>query len=321
MADPPTFRVTVSTTPPATGTPQRDGADAGCEVRRGGEVVASASLWWRGLPDWPDARLGYVGHYTAVDAEAGRALLDHACRTLAESGATLAVGPIDGNTWRRYRLVVERGDLPPFFLEPQNPDDWPAHFTNAGFTEFARYTSAVVERADHVDADAQATVARATAAGYRLRPLDVQSPARDLDALYDISAAAFVDNLLYSPIPRDAFLAQYLPLLPKVDPRLVTIAERDGHAAGYVFALPDLAEVGRAGHTATAILKTLAVHPGHAGQGLGGALTAHCQSTAFQLGFSRVIHALMLETNVSQKISRRYGRTFRRYALYARRLA
>lgn len=321
MADPASSRVAVSTIPPDTDAERRDGADARCEARRDGQGVASASLWWQGLPDWPDARLGYIGHYTADDAEAGRALLDHACRVLAAAGATLAVGPIDGNTWRRYRLVVERGDLPPFFLEPQNPDDWPGHFTGAGFGEFARYTSAVVERGDHTDADARAAIAMATAAGYRLRPLDVQAPARDLDALYDISAAAFVDNLLYSPIPREAFLAQYTPLLPKIDHRLVSLAEREGTPAGYVFALPDLAEVARTGHTTTAILKTLAVHPDHAGQGLGGALTAHCQATAFELGFTRVIHALMLETNVSQKISRRYGRTFRRYALFARRLA
>lgn len=310
----------MSTIPPDDDGLRRDGADARCEAQRNGVVVASASLWWRGLPDWPDARLGYIGHYTAEDAVAGRALLEHACAALAEAGATLAVGPIDGNTWRRYRLVVERGDRPAFFLEPQNPDDWPAHFTSAGFGEFARYTSAAVERADHSDTDAQAAVARVTAAGYRLRPLDGQSPARDLDALYDISAAAFVENLLYSPIPRDAFLAQYTPLLPKIDVRLVSLAERGGAPAGYVFALPDLAEVARSGHTTTAVLKTLAVHPSHAGQGLGGALTAHCQATAFALGFTRVIHALMLESNVSQKISRRYGHTFRRYALFARRI-
>ena len=36
-----------------------------------------------------------------------------------------AVGPLDGSTWRRYRLVTERGVEPPFFMEPDNPDDWP----------------------------------------------------------------------------------------------------------------------------------------------------------------------------------------------------
>lgn len=313
--------VAVSTIPPETDALRRDGADARCEARRDGAVVASASLWWRGLPPWPDATLGYIGHYTAADAPAGAALLEHACRELANAGATLAVGPIDGNTWRTYRLVVERGDEPPFFLEPRNPDDWPAHFTSAGFDVFARYTSAVAERGDHTATAAATARARAEAAGYQLRALDVDAAARDLDAFYDVSAAAFAGNLLYSPIPREAFLAQYTPLLPKIDPRMVILAERDGAVVGYVFAFPDFAELARTGAITSAILKTLAVHPDHAGHGLGGALTALCQATAFDLGFARVIHALMLESNVSQRISRHSGRTFRRYALFARRLA
>ena len=71
----------------------------------------------------------------------------------------------------------------------------------------------------------------------------------------------------------------------------------------------------------TAIIKTLAVRPDHAGVGLGGVLTDRCQRIALDLGMTRIIHALMLETNVSQRISQRYGRTFRRYALFSRSLA
>jgi hypothetical protein len=44
------------------------------------------------------------------------------------------------------------------------------------------------------------------------------------------------------------------------------------------------------------------------------------QRSARKLGFRRAIHALMHEENVSRTISGRYGRTIRRYALYARPL-
>ena len=295
-----------------------DAPDAHWLALRAGVAVARASLWWHDLPPWVDGRLGYIGHYAAADAEAARAILEHAALELSHHGVTRAVGPIDGNTWRAYRLVVKRGDLPPFFLEPQNPDDWPAHFTAAGFTECAHYTSAVVEHIDTSSPAVAAAHARLTAAGYRFRPLSLEHADRELVALFDVSLAAFAQNLLYSPISREEFLAQYAQVLPNVDPRLVLLAERDDAVVGYVFALPDLLEAARTGTTHTAIVKTLAVHPAHGGSGIGGVLTELCQQAALALGYTRVIHALMLDTNVSQRISQRYGRAFRRYALFSR---
>jgi len=298
----------------------REAPDAHWLAMREDRVVARASLWWTAVAPWPDARLGYIGHYAAADLDAGRAALSHACGELAAHGATQAIGPIDGSTWHAYRLVIDRGELPPFFLEPDNPDDWPAHFAAAGFTTFARYTSALV---DHLEAGQPAILAaeqRLVAAGYQFRPLDLNARDRELDRLYDLSLAAFARNLLYTPIGRDEFRAQYAQLLPKVDPRLVMLAERGADLAGYCVTLPDLLEAARTGATRTAIVKTLAVHPNHGGAGLGGVLTDRSQRAAAALGFTRVIHALMLETNASQRISQRYGQTCRRYALFSRRV-
>lgn len=297
---------------------EREHPDAHWIAVRNGLAVARASLWWRGVAPWPDATLGYVGHYAAADVDAGRAILTHAAAELARRGVTRVVAPLDGSTWHAYRLVVERGDVPPFFLEPQNPDDWPAHFEAAGFDVFARYTSALVDAVPASTPAVLETKTRLEAAGYRIRPIDPRRSERDLDRLFELSLAAFARNLLYTPIARDEFLAQYAPILPKVDPRLVLLAERDSALAGYCFAVPDLLEVARRGTSTTAIIKTLAVHPDHAGIGLGGVLTDRCQQAVAGLGFMRVIHALMLETNASQAISRRYGRTCRRYALFSR---
>ena len=57
---------------------------------------------------------------------------------LAAERCTIAIGPVDGNTWQRYRLITEPGTEPPFFLEPDNPDAWPGQFTAAGFTPLAQ---------------------------------------------------------------------------------------------------------------------------------------------------------------------------------------
>ena len=216
--------------------------DAHWLALRDGMAVARASLWWTDLPPWPDATLGYIGHYAAADGDAARALLGHAAGDLAARGCTLAVGPIDGSTWRSYRLVVEPGDRPPFFLEPHNPPDWPDHFRAAGFDTFATYTSALVDAIDPELPKVAAAATRLEAAGYRFRALDLSALERELHQLFEVSLAAFAANLLYAPIAEREFLAQYEALLPKVDPRLVLLAEHDDRIVGYVFAVPDLLE-------------------------------------------------------------------------------
>src|SRR4051812_35864206 len=86
---------------------------------------ASCSLWWRRSLEHEGRRAGAIGHFSAVDVEGGPVLLAAACARLAALGCEVAVGPMDGNTWRNSRLVLERGEEPPFFLEPYTPAHWP----------------------------------------------------------------------------------------------------------------------------------------------------------------------------------------------------
>ena len=111
------------------------------------QILARCSLWWTRVPVYPAQRLGLVGHYAAHDNHAARLLLDHAVTQLALQQCTMAVGPMDGNTFRHYRFVTQRtiGDTlyPTFFLEPDNPDSWPSQFLAAGFQPLAHYFSAI----------------------------------------------------------------------------------------------------------------------------------------------------------------------------------
>src|SRR5512134_3810448 len=90
-----------------------------------GALRARCSLWWTRTPALLGHRVGLIGHYAAPAAAPGAGLLDRACHELAARGCSVAVGPMDGSAWRRYRLITERGTEPTFFLEPDNPDDWP----------------------------------------------------------------------------------------------------------------------------------------------------------------------------------------------------
>jgi GNAT superfamily N-acetyltransferase len=285
-----------------------------------GSLVARCSCWWTETVRPEDRPIGVIGHYAAADAGASQALLSSACELLSANGAVTAVGPMDGTTWRRYRFVVDRGAEPPFFLEPDHPDDWPGRWSAAGFAPLAAYTSAMNGDLHVEDPRMPPALDRLRAAGVGIRPLDTSRIDEELRRIFTLSLSAFSRNFLYTPIGEAEFLAQYQAVLPYVRPELVLLAEKDGALVGFMFALPDLLQARRGGAIDTIIIKTLAVDPSVGGMGLGGALTDLAQRKAHELGFRRAIHALMLETNVSQKISHRSARTIRRYALFSKRL-
>ena len=285
-----------------------------------GSLVARCSCWWNRTAPIEGGRLGVIGHYAASDDVSAALLLSHASGLLADAGCTMAAGPMDGNTWRRYRFIVERGTEPPFFLEPDNPDDWPAHWTASGFSPLAYYTSAVNDNLQIEDPRTADAVARLTSHGLRIRPFDPARADDELHRMFRLSTAAFSCNFLYSPLNEEEFMLQNRAVLPFVRPELVLLAEKDAELAGFMFALPDALQARRGEAIDRVILKTVAVDPAFTGMGLGGALMDLVQRAARQLGFRRAIHALIHERNASRRISDRYARTIRRYALFARQL-
>jgi GNAT superfamily N-acetyltransferase len=289
-------------------------------MAEGAVLRARCSCWWRLTPDLPAERVGVVGHFASSEEKASAAVLAAACEKLRDAGCTIAVGPMDGNTWRRYRFVTERGEEPPFFLEPDNPDDWPAEWRAAGFTPIATYTSALTSDLTHDDPRIARARARLAAAGVTIRTLDVDSADADLRRMFALSRESFSRNFLYTPIDEADFLEQNRAILPLVEPELVLLAECGGELAGFLFAIPDALEARRGKPIDTIIIKTVAVGEGRSRAGLGSVLVAAAHAAARRLGYTRAIHALMHEQNVSQNISRRYARPIRRYELFARRL-
>ena len=294
-----------------------------------GALRARCSIWRRQDEAGRDTRDGIIGHFAAeevatgtpFDATAGWAVLEHACRLLRDAGCPRVIGPMDGNTWQTYRFVTDPMTEPPFFLEPNQPAAWPRLFVEFGFQPLAHYTSALNDDLTRTDSRTEATRETLRQAGVDIHPLDLSQLDDELVRLYDVSLVAFTDNLFYSPLPRDVFVTMYQPLRDHLVSDLVLLAERQGEVIGYIFGLPNLLEAQRGEPVRTAILKTMAVHPAWRGLGLGSALIDQCQRAARSLGFRQVIHALMHEDNRSRAISSHFGRTIRRYTLFAKDLA
>jgi GNAT superfamily N-acetyltransferase len=291
-----------------------------CAVSEGGDVQARCSLWWNHVPAYEQHRLGVIGHYSAAGDDAATAVLAAAQERLRLAGCTLAVGPMNGNTWRSYRVVTERGEQPPFFLEPTNPPEWPLQFEREGFSSLASYFSALNSDLSRPDPRIPAIEKRMADTGVAIRPAN-SDLRREMEKIYGVSQVSFRQNFLYTEIPEAEFVAMYEPLFSVVRPELVLIAERASECVGYLFAIPDLAQKTRDLDVDTFIIKTVSILPRPEIRGLGTLLVARAQQLGHEMGFRRCIHALMFEDNISLNISRHYAGIMRKYTLYSKELA
>jgi GNAT superfamily N-acetyltransferase len=162
---------------------------------------------------------------------------------------------------------------------------------------------------------------RCQEAGISIRSLAGSVFTAELCRIYEVVQPSFSSNFLASPQQPSEFLAQYLPLEPYILPELVLLAEKGEETVGFIFVIPDWLQPGREAIIDTVIVKTLAVRPDFANQGLATLLAERAREVASRLGYQRAIHALMHEQNLSRSMSQTWqGSVFRRYALYARRL-
>lgn len=263
---------------------------------------------YRSAPQLDGLRTACLGGFECADVEAGAALLTETLARLRGEGFGAVLGPMDGNTWAKYRFVVESDGSPAFLMEPENPDWYPEAFERAGMQVVSRYVSSVRDMGD-------ASKAAVAPEGVRLRAFRREKAAEALAEIHALSVQAFAANAFYTPIERDAFVGSYMPVVDMLDPDLVLMAVDDADAlVGFLFAIPNIVEGAK---PESVILKTYA----SLRKGVGSFLADTLHARALEKGFGRTIHALMHEDNLSATHSERTGgRVFRRYALYGVRL-
>lgn len=280
--------------------------------------------------------VGFLGFFECVDdpAVASR-LISIGLELLRDRGVTTVHAPVDGSTWYRYRLLTEGLENPPFLLEPQNPSRYPHFFESSGFSPFEFYNSAVTTEIDSFIAASDRQVAQFHESGYRLRPVNLRT-GNDMRLLHSLFHAAFATSLDFSSITVREFtdsVAGPLKALPR--DHVMFALNPSGFPIGVVVCVPDYTEAVRRmrgkmglrerswfrlnrGHPRTLIIKTLAVEPRLQKVGAGRALVAIAYRLAKRRGYTRVIHALMVRGNPSQRINREnMDQRYRGYTLYA----
>lgn len=228
---------------------------------------------------------------------------------LQSEGYAALLGPMDGDTWHAYRVVIESDGSAPFAMEPVSGSHDRAAFEASGFAPVSDYVSTRASLAEAIGPGAPVEVP-----GVTVTPWDGQGADLLIGGLFDMSGASFAGKAFFKPITKAAFLQLYQPVLPAIDPRLVLFARDQNGLVGFLFGLPNRLE-GK--QPKTVILKTYA----SARPGVGHMLADTFHRAARDFGFADVIHALMHVDNISLERSKKHtGTIFRRYALMGRRL-
>ncbi len=262
------------------------------------------------LMDHNGRPVGMLGFFEATNhPDAVRALFAAAVVWLRAHRAGLIVGPMDGDTWHRYRLNLGPFDMPPFGLEPYNPPFYAALWEAAGFVPLEEYNSKFVSDPAAAMAAFEPFKQRVLRQGGELRRLDRTRFTDELRVIYGLSLRIFADSFLYSAIPWSEFQQMYAPFESRLDTDFIWFGrDASGHDVGFVFGYPDA--------DGSVNVKTLGVVPESRRSGLAAALMQRVYAMAVENGYKRVNLCLIRAGSASDRIDAGFGQLLRRYRLY-----
>ena len=289
-------------------------------------VIGSLHLW-HNRPDYNGRKTSYIGNVNIHEKyrKDEEQLFNKIFEELKKEGIETIIGPLNGTTWNTYRYVTEKGSRRQFLLEPWNEDYSVSLFEKLGFKPLAGYISTVMEG---MDSDGRRNLNKKIE---KLKKFDyykdikVESAENKdlltvLNKVYDLTVEAFKNNFLYSELEREIFLKMYMSYEDKIIKKFFKMLYLGDELIGYVFGIPDYAELGYKGKIDTIILKTIAVSPEYNGKGMGYILINSLIEEAEKEGYENVIYALMHESNVSKNIGLLLGNMLRKYTLFIKEL-
>jgi len=216
---------------------------------RGGQPVGRiAAIINRLHNETHNDRTGFWGFLEAEpDPAVVRALLDRAAANLGERGMTEMRGPFNPSVNGECGLLVDGFGLPPSFLMPYNPPEYPEMVELAGHRKhkdlyaYHLHYSMVDENQEH-----RQRLERLDAAVRRrhpelvIRTIDMARYEAETLALGRLFNTAREHNWGFVPVTDAELLDMAREMRPILEPKCVILAEVSGTLAGCVMGLPDL---------------------------------------------------------------------------------
>lgn len=296
-------------------------------------------------PAQGDSRLGYFGQFECInDPDIAGELLRAAGHWVAERGCTHLRGPYDLGINQSCGMLIEGQDSPPMLMMGHAPRYYQDLIEVAGMNPQMDLLAYLLPPDFQAPPAMQRLLQRS---GDRIvfRPLDFSRFRHEIDLLRDLFNDAWAGNWGFVPITEAEFRYMGSEMRKILKPSYTAIAEMDGHAAGFIVALPNLNELiadldGRLfptgwarllwrlarGRARSARVPLMGVGRRYQRGALGAAISFgmidRVRRALHADGIDRVEVSWILETNrgMNSMIEAMGGRLYKRYRLYGRAL-
>ena len=289
--------------------------------------IAGSLHLWHNRPNYNGRKTSYIGNVSIYEKyiKNEEKFFNEVFKELKKEGIETIIGPLNGTTWNTYRYVTDKGHRSPFLMEPWNEDYYVELFEKLGFKPLAYYISTVMENMNPVQRGHLSKKIEKLKKFDYYKDITVKSAENEdllvvLNKVYDLTIEAFKNNFLYSELDREIFLKMYMSYEDKIVKKFFKMLYLKGELIGYVFGIPDYAELQYKEKVETMILKTIAISPKYNGKGMGYILIDELVKEAEHPGYKNVIYALMHEKNISKNIGLLLGNELRKYALFIKEL-
>ncbi|BBM45089.1 hypothetical protein JMUB4039_1161 [Leptotrichia trevisanii] len=290
------------------------------------ETAGSLNLW-HNRPNYNGKTTSYIGNVNILEKyqKNETEIFNQIFENLKKDCIETIIGPLNGTTWNTYRYVTDRGNHPPFLLEPFNKDYYVKLFEKIGFKPLTYYISTIMENMNPVQRGNLSKKIEKLRKFDFYKDITVKSAENEdllvvLNKVYNLTIEAFKNNFLYSELDREIFLKMYMSYEDKIVKKFFKMLYLKDELIGYVFGIPDYAELQYKEKIETMILKTIAISPKYNGKGMGYILIDELVKEAEHSGYKNVIYALMHEKNISKNIGLLLGNELRKYALFIKEL-
>lgn len=278
------------------------------------QVRATATIFINPALSKEGKKISLIGNFEAIECDCS--LLFQAIENDAkQQGATQLIGPMNGSTWNDHRFIIGEHGVP-FLSEIAHPNYYPSIWEKSNFNVFQSYFSYRDLELDSNDERLVKLERHFEKLDLRLRTISLADFETELVNIYQLCMRAFSENVLYSEISQEQFIASYAPMKSFLNEDYIWLAEnKNNECLGFLFAF----ENKRNTTENELIVKTIAKHPSFRFNGLGTLLGNRFMKKARENGVTSVIHAFMHENNVSKNLSQRFnGEKIRSYALLAK---
>ena len=304
------------------------------------ENLAASMYLWNEVENFENKKTLYIGNLEIFckDLEFLEKAFEKLFLELKKESVEILIGPLNGNTWNKYRFVTERYWREPFLMEPVNDVVDVEIFKKIGFVSIAEYFSSIAELNDkkylknlsEKVEKVKNILNRKRKDNKKFKDFDIrqikiktaenQDLHNVLEKIYDLTIKAFKNNFLYSEIDKNTFLQMYEQYEEKLVKKYLKFAYLNDELIGFVFGMPDYLEMSYKGKVETIILKTIGVLPEFNGCGISYLLIDEFVKDALDDGYKYIIYALMYAGNVSKNIGLLLGEKMRKYELFKKEL-